>query len=116
MSQKRAFTAALPLLLLITDTATAQRVVDDAKKFTEKDCRWIYSQFLDECIASPPCTSDPNNRDFSMSTQRGMSSLETVLTVRIAGEINALCERTCKSKSKPVYSTWHAAICKPLLK
>lgn len=110
------FLASILIALLISPVANSQIVVPDAKKFTETDCRWLHSQFLGECVEAEKCTWRPEERDFSMSTQRGMSSLETVLTVRSAQTINQTCYEVCKAKKKVGYQEWRKLICKPLIR
>lgn len=97
---------------LLSPIAVAQNVVPDVKVFTGRECRWLYSRFLDECMEAQKCTE----MDFSMSTSRGMSSLETVLTVRSANEINYACNQVCVSKRKMDYNQWRKSICKPLIR
>jgi hypothetical protein len=36
--------------LVMPKSSTAQRMAPDVKHFTEKECKWLHSQFLSECI------------------------------------------------------------------
>jgi hypothetical protein len=101
-------------VLVLMPTAKAQTVVEDAKRFTEADCRWLHTQFLGECMASAKCSHLREAWDFSMSTQRGLTALETVITVRSMYAISSACERACVTKLKIAYSEWKQLICKPL--
>jgi hypothetical protein len=93
--------------IVIPTASFAQAIVHpDAKRFTQSDCQWLYRQLLDDCIAVS--TTCPSNRyewgdDFSMSTVRGMHSLETVLTVRVMEAIEYACKKACQTKKKPEY-------------
>lgn len=108
--------AALSFSLCMSASVKAQIVVDDVKSFTEKECRWLHSQFLGECLGAARCTAKREEMDFSMSTQRGMYALETVLTIRAAEEIGTICEQTCKTRKRMGYTNWRASICKQLMK
>lgn len=112
------FFGSLGVIFFVTLDASAQKVVEDVKKFTERECQWLHRNFLDECLnrdnfASSKCSTSP---DLSMSTNRGMSALEPVLTVRIAGQIHAICQKTCESQRKIGYKEWRSSICRPLMK
>ena len=101
-------------LALFATPAMAQRVVPDAETFSENDCRWLHTQYLGECVASQYCGEGLGD-EFSMSTQRGMSALEPVMTVRAHDELNAICHEACETRKRMDYSQFKASICKPLL-
>jgi hypothetical protein len=108
------------LLVLIGQTAApgamAQKVVEDATTFTEENCRWLHRQFLGECIGFQACPRERAGMDLSMSTVRGLSSLETVLTVRAAQQIDVACLQACKTRTRMPYKEWRRRICQPLMK
>jgi TPR repeat protein len=103
------------LLVASNASALSQKVVYDATKFTERECRWLYSELLNACVESQKCGRGFGEMDLPMSTERGMSSLETVLTVRAMAEINKACERACLGKARPAYDSWRTSICMTLM-
>jgi len=94
--------------------AQGQIVVPYAKKFTNAECKWLHSQFLDACMASETCGPYPDQYAYSMSTQRGVNSLEKVLTPSARNRIEAACERSCGLKTVVDYTEWQRSICSPL--
>jgi hypothetical protein len=112
--------SALLLLMLIGTMAApgamAQIVVEDATEFTDKDCRWLHRQFLGECSNSQRCPHTRDDINLSMSTVRGLSALETVLTVRAADQMDIACLQACKTKERMPYNEWRKRICEPLIK
>lgn len=87
---------------------------DPPKSFKSQHCRWIYEQFLDECLGLKKCTPiNSTTEEFSMSTVRGMSALETVITVRVHDQIYQACFQTCAVKRKPSYKSFRRMICSP---
>jgi hypothetical protein len=92
-------------------------VVDEVETFSDRECQWLHSQFLGECMSSQKCERTYGEMDdFSMSTYRGMSSLETVITVRAMEQINSACQRVCLTKQRPAYGEWRKLVCDPLIK
>jgi hypothetical protein len=85
-----------------------QIVVEDVTKWTEKECVWLYRQALVECQNQETCSRSP---DFSMSTSRGLSSLENILTVRMQQEFYEICYQTCQAKKRISYSTFRNRFC-----
>lgn len=115
--------AALMYLMLGSGLSLAQIVVPsrretatNAARFTEKDCRWLHKDFLAACIQSETCGPQPDELSYSMALQRGMSSLETVITVAAMHEIDAACKQSCKSKQPLDYTTLRRTVCLPLMK
>ena len=111
-----ALLATLQLLFLASHALPEVRMEPNAKKFTDQDCQWLYSQFLGECISIEKCTSRYENFDFSISTSQGLGSLETVITVRVMDAIISACERACSAKTRPPIEEWRKTICKPLMR
>lgn len=103
-------------LMLSPGASLAQIVVPNATRFTERDCRCLHAGFLDACIASETCGLHPDELSYSMALQRGMSSLEPVITVVAMHEIEAACERSCKSKHPMDYPVLRRTICLPLMR
>jgi hypothetical protein len=103
-------------LMLSSGAGLAQIVVPDATRFTESDCQWLRTQFLDACIRSETCGTHPDEDHYPMTMQRNMTSLETVITVAVMHEIEAACERSCKSKHQVDHSALHWSVCLPLMK
>lgn len=94
----------------------AQKVVPDAQRFSETECRWLHRQFLDECMNSLKCTKRPEDRELSMSADREMHALGPVISVRAMDLINQICEQVCLKKKKINRQEWHKSVCKPLMK
>lgn len=109
---------ALASLMLINSGSGsfAQIVVPSATHFTERDCRWLHQEFLAACAQSETCSSHPDELSYSMALQRGMSALETVITVAAMHEIDAACKQSCKSKHSMDYTTLRRTVCLPLMK
>jgi hypothetical protein len=109
--------AALTGLMLSSSLSFAQTVVPstEATRFIESDCQWLHRDFLAACIVSETCGSHPDELSYSTALQRRMSSLETVITVAAMHEIDAACNRSCKSKHLMDYSTLRQAVCLPLM-
>lgn len=108
--------AALAGLMLSSGLSLAQIVVPTATRFTEKDCRWLHNEFLDACSRSKTCGPQPDELSYSMALQRGMSSLEAVITVAAMHEIEAACKQSCQSKHPMDYITLRRTACLPLMK
>lgn len=108
--------AALTGLMLSSGASVAQIVVPEATRFTESDCQWLNTQFLDACTRSETCGTHPDEDHFSMAMQRNMTSLEHVITVAVLHEIEAACEQSCKSKHPMDYAALHWRVCLPLMK
>lgn len=104
---------ALASLMLSSGLSFAQTVVPstEATRFTESDCQWLHREFLAACIVSETCGPHPDELSYSMALQRRMSSLETVITVAAMHEIDAACNRSCKSKHLMDYSTLRRTVC-----
>lgn len=115
-SMNLAFVALAILTFVPRSSAFAQRVIDDVNRFSSNECKWIYSQYLDECLNAIECPSNVEEIEFSMSTQRGMYSMERAISVRAKNEIDQTCLSTCRSKSKPTYKTFESSICSALMK
>lgn len=111
-----AASVALTSFMLISEFSFAQIVVPTATRFTEKDCRWLHKEFLDACSQSETCGQHPDELSYSMALQRGMSSLEAVITVAAMHEIEAACKQSCKSKHPINYTTLRRTACLPLMK
>jgi hypothetical protein len=118
MATRGRLSIALASLMLISSgvVSLAQIVVPNAKRFTERDCRWLHKDFLEACAQSETCSSHPDELSYSMALQRGMSALETVITVAAMHEIEAACKQSCKSKHSLDYSTLRRTVCLPLMK
>lgn len=104
----------LPLILLalfslaLPESISAQIVVPDVEKWTDKECRWLHRQALEECKKLTDCT---DASDMSMSTQRGLSALENIFTVRDRQNFDGICFRVCNIKKIPSYSVFNAEFC-----
>jgi hypothetical protein len=90
--------------------------VPDVKKFTGKECKWLHSGFLSACMSSETCGHYPDELTYSMALQRGMDSLEKILTVAARSNIEVACERSCRSKEREDYADFQRSVCLPLIK
>jgi hypothetical protein len=88
--------------------AWAQIVVPDVKRWSEKECSWMYQQVLPECRTQRPCSATP---DFSMSTERGLTSLDAILTVRNRQQFDGICLRVCQENTSPRYAQFKTEFC-----
>jgi hypothetical protein len=104
------------LCCLTTTLVRAQIVEPNVERFTAKECKWLHSGFLDACKSSEICGPYPDEFAYPMVLQRGMSSLETVLTATARSRLEAACEGSCRSKSVVPYAHFRRAVCAPLLR
>lgn len=95
-------------VLQLVGQAPAQIVVPDVKKWTQQECRWMHRQVLGACRELEDCMKQD---DMSMSTQRGLSALGNVLTVRNMENFRGICANVCASRSIPTYETFKAQFC-----
>jgi hypothetical protein len=77
--------------------ASAQIVVPDVKRWSEKESSWLYQHVLPECRTQRLCSATP---DFSMSTERGLTSLDAILTVRNRQQFDGICLRVCQENTR----------------
>lgn len=106
---KRLSLLALALFsLLLPASVSAQIVVPDVERWTDKECRWLHRQVLDACKNLTDCT---DTSDMSMSTQRGLYALENVFTVRNQQDFDKICLRVCETKQIPTYSAFNKEFC-----
>ncbi len=108
---QRLFFAAMFFAGVSVNGADAQRVVDDVARWTDQQCAWLHRQALAECQTQAVCSSLPEKIDFSMSTSRGMTSLEDVLTVQSQKQFYEICNRTCMDKKRPSYAEFRKSFC-----
>jgi hypothetical protein len=101
---------------LLASGALAQRVVEDCKTFTEEQCDWLHSQVLKECETARQCPDDPRSTELSMSSIRGLNSLETCMTARALNDVWDFCHAACLKKRRVGYPEFQKTICAPLLK
>lgn len=93
---------------LLPASVSAQIVVPDAERWTDKECRWLHRQALDACKNLTDCT---DTSDMPMSTQRGLSALDNIFTVRNGQDFDGLCLKVCETKKIPTYSAFNKEFC-----
>ena len=104
------------LLIGFADPATAQIVVEDVAKWSEKECRWLHSQVLAECENQQTCSASREKLDLSMSSQRGMYALEPVISARLYHEFYGICFQACRDKTRPSYVEFQRSFCSRVMR
>lgn len=95
-------------IIALAASAAGQTDLPDVKRWSERECIWLYRQVLPECKDQHPCSETP---DFSMSTSRGLEALEPVWTVRNGREFEGICIRVCTENAMPSYSQFKKDFC-----
>jgi hypothetical protein len=88
--------------------ASAQIVVPDVKRWSEKECSWLHQQALPECRDQQPCSATP---DFSMSTECGLTALGAIWTVRNREQFDGICLRVCQENTSPSFPQFKMEFC-----
>ena len=95
-------------LVMAPVPARAQIIVPDVKRWSEKECSWLYQQALSECRIQQHCSATP---DFSMSTERRLTALAGIWTVRNREQFDGICLRVCQDNTSPSYTQFKLEFC-----
>jgi len=82
--------------------------------YDRNDCKWLYGQALGECVKNPDNYRPCDNVFHSMSTVRGLYSLEQNPRWNVAKDRFALaCKKACETKKRPREAGFAKDICGP---
>lgn len=82
--------------------------------YDRKDCKWLYEQALEDCVARHSGTRVCTDLDLSMAAVRGLAAMENNPRWKIGGpRFEKLCAATCEGRKSPSYAEFAKDVCGP---